>query len=88
MKGYLELLRMWCHFEVPTMREGEWFNLIYFNFVRLRHNPNYTDIQMKSIFVTRCSPFEAFHDKDATSKYLIEQVEEMIRDANEETKQN
>lgn len=27
------------------------------------------------------------HDKDATSKYLIEQVEEMIRDANEETKQ-
>ncbi len=151
-------------FEVPTMREGEWFNLMcvhqnhtghtntaflpeqflpdFLDMViwghehecipNLVHNPikNFdvlqpgssvatslceAEAQPKYVFILDIKygeapkmtpiPLETIrtfkmksislqdvphlrpHDKDATSKYLIEQVEEMIRDANEETKQ-
>lgn len=151
-------------FEVPTMREGEWFNLMcvhqnhtghtntaflpeqflpdFLDMViwghehecipNLVHNPikNFdvlqpgssvatslceAEAQSKYVFILDIKygeapkmtpiPLETIrtfkmksislqdvphlrpHDKDATSKYLIEQVEEMIRDANEETKQ-
>nr|CAI6572204.1 ALI_HP1_G0017710.mRNA.1.CDS.1 [Saccharomyces cerevisiae] len=151
-------------FEVPTMREGEWFNLMcvhqnhtghtntaflpeqflpdFLDMViwghehecipNLVHNPikNFdvlqpgssvatslceAEAQPKYVFILDIKygeapkmtpiPLETIrtfkmksislqdvphlrpHDKDATSKYLIEQVEEMICDANEETKQ-
>ncbi|CAI4896227.1 CLL_collapsed_G0042990.mRNA.1.CDS.1 [Saccharomyces cerevisiae] len=151
-------------FEVPTMREGEWFNLMcvhqnhtghtntaflpeqflpdFLDMViwghehecipNLVHNPikNFdvlqpgssvatslceAEAQPKYVFILDIKygeapkmtpiPLETIrtfkmksislqdvphlrpHDKDATSKYLIEQVEEMIRDANEKTKQ-
>ncbi|CAD6639345.1 CEI_1a_G0042250.mRNA.1.CDS.1 [Saccharomyces cerevisiae] len=151
-------------FEIPTMREGEWFNLMcvhqnhtghtntaflpeqflpdFLDMViwghehecipNLVHNPikNFdvlqpgssvatslceAEAQPKYVFILDIKygeapkmtpiPLETIrtfkmksislqdvphlrpHDKDATSKYLIEQVEEMIRDANEETKQ-
>ncbi|CAI4035695.1 hypothetical protein SMKI_13G3460 [Saccharomyces mikatae IFO 1815] len=151
-------------FEVPTMREGEWFNLMcvhqnhtghtntaflpeqflpdFLDMViwghehecipNLVHNPTKrfdvlqpgssvatslceAEAQPKNVFILEIKygeppkmtpvPLETVrtfkmrsislqdvshlrpHDKDTTSKYLIEQVEEMIDEANEETKQ-